>query len=225
MIYSTNNLSKVYGTKVVLRKVNLNIEKGEFLLLAGHNGAGKSTLISLLANRLKPTKGEILYNEKPLKSWGNDYYNHVGFLGDATNLYPQLTVYRNLTLVAKIYGLPQSRVDDVLEEFSLEVHKGKKLTELSKGLKQRVNFARAIMHNPKIIMADEPFSGIDITFTKTMVDMLEGWKNMGRTIILATHTFDHIWHLPHRVAIIKDASLVYHDNTENISPEGIVEHY
>lgn len=225
MLYSVKNLSKVYGSKVVLRKVNIDIPEGEFLLLAGHNGAGKSTLMSLLANRLKPTKGEVSYCGKPIKAWGNAYYRDMGFLGDATNLYPQLTVQRNLSLVAKIYEMPASRVDEVLGELNLEQHKGKKLTELSKGLKQRVNFARAIMHNPKIIMADEPFSGIDITFTKAMVGMLEGWKNEGRTVILATHTFEHIWHLPHRVAIIKNAEMVHLCPTEEITPEGIVEHY
>ena len=181
-------LTKLRGGKTVLGSLDVKIALGETVALVGINGAGKTTLLRCLGWSLRPTVGEVRWFDTPA---GNHPSSRrlIGAAGHETHLYPQLTIRENLIFAARMNGLdrPHYRADKLLDEVGLAVHAHRTPRRLSKGMRQRVAIARALVHDPPILLFDEPFAGLDAKGTEWLLDLLRGDPQRLRAVCFATH--------------------------------------
>jgi len=200
-------LSKQYGKQQVLKDINLSLPEGQIIGLLGPNGAGKSTLMKIITGYILPDRGEVWVKEKSVTNDPMFTKNKIGYLPEQNQLYPEMYVREYLAFVADIFGLPNKRVEEVIEETGLTPEAHKKMAQLSKGYKQRVGLAAAIIHNPDILILDEPTTGLD---PNQLVEIRELIKKLGKekTILLSTHILQEIEQMADRVLIINKGEIV-----------------
>ncbi|MDQ3375025.1 MAG: ABC transporter ATP-binding protein [Acidobacteriota bacterium] len=209
MIKATN-LSYTYpkSKESVLKNLNFEIKQGEIFGFLGPSGAGKSTTQKILYKILHNFEGEISIKNKPLKDWGNEYFEKIGVGFELPNHYLKLTAKENLKLFASFY--PQKNLqdfDELFEIFGLADSTGKRVEEFSKGMKMRLNFIRAIMHNPEILFFDEPTSGLDPINAQKIKQYIVKLKNQGKTIFITTHDMTTADELCDRVSFIVNGEI------------------
>jgi len=209
MIKATN-LSYTYpkSKENVLKNLNFEIKQGEIFGFLGPSGAGKSTTQKILYKILHDFTGEISIKNKPLKDWGNEYFEKIGVGFELPNHYLKLTAKENLKLFAAFY--PQNNLqnfDELFEMFGLAGSAGKRVEEFSKGMKMRLNFIRAIMHNPDILFFDEPTSGLDPINAQKIKQYIVKLKNQGKTIFITTHDMTTADELCDRVSFIVNGEI------------------
>ena len=203
-----HNLSKVYSEKRGLLKADLEVEKGELIALIGHNGAGKSTLLNILAGWLHPDTGEVRVDGINLKD-RSSVVRKIGFVPETPNLFDFFSVDYNLKLFARLFQAPFSRAEEILRELNLLPFRNNKIRVLSKGLKQRVNIARALLANPSVLLFDEPTSGIDFEMTKEIYILLKNYHSLDKTIIFSSHRPEEIKTLATRIIVLHQGYLVF----------------
>lgn len=211
------NLSKVFYNKQkkmdakdkeiwALDGVSFSVNEGEIFGLLGPNGAGKTTTIRCIAGVLHPTKGTILINGKEIVSKSYKARKRMGFLTENHGSYEHLSVYNNLKFFGSFYGLNdahlEKRIDDVLEEIGLKDRKHMKAGKLSKGQKQRLAIARAILHDPQFVFFDEPTSGLDPVASVHVRELILSLKEKNRTLFINSHNLDEVQKMCDRVAIL-----------------------
>ncbi len=199
------NLSFAYpGTsKDVLRGLDFEIAKGEIFGFLGPSGAGKSTAQKILYRLLKDFKGEVEINGKPLNSWGDKYFENIGVGFELPNHYLKLTAKENLQLFASFYPNGSAKkLDELFEMVGLEESINQKVEEYSKGMKMRLNFIRAIMHDPEILFFDEPTSGMDPVNGHKIKELILNLKKEGKTIFITTHDMTTADELCDRVSFL-----------------------
>jgi len=180
-----HQLSKVYKEERGLQATSFKVSKGELIAVVGHNGAGKSTLLKLLGGWLVPDDGDVRID-------GIDLHNRraivreIGFVPETPNLFDFFSVEYNLTLFARLFKIPSSRVGDTLMDFSLFPYRRNKVQMLSKGLKQRVSIGRALLANPSLLLFDEPTSGLDFEMTQEIHLLLKRIHLSGKTILFSS---------------------------------------
>jgi len=204
------NLSYTYpkSNSPVLKGLNFEISKGEIFGFLGPSGAGKSTTQKVLYKILKDFTGEVSIEDKPLKDWGSEYFEKIGVGFELPNHYLKLTAKENLQLFSSFY--PSSNLqnlDELFEIFGLAPDANKKVEEFSKGMKMRLNFIRAIMHNPDIIFLDEPAAGLDPINAQTIKRYILKLKKEGKTIFVTTHDMTTADELCDRVSFIADGEI------------------
>ena len=172
--------------------VHLKISRAESILIYGPNGAGKTTLLRMLASLVKPTEGEFHWQGSPLRGRVEEYRRAVGFVSHASFLYVDLTPRENLSFFGKLFGLAEgNRVgEELLDFFGLGGRADDPVRNLSRGLQQRVSLARALLHDPEILLLDEPFTGLDEGTVKLLIERLRAEKAKGKCILVATHSFE-----------------------------------
>jgi len=209
-------LSKQYNSIRALDNVNLKINRGEFVFLVGPSGAGKSTLIKALICEEKPTSGKILVVDRDitkLKPEEMPYYRRkVGVVFQDFKLLPQKTVYENVAFALEFCEAPRQEINDrvpkILDLVGMLKRKDNLPNELSGGERQRVSIARALIHNPKILIADEPTGNLDPVNAWEIIDLLSRINERGTTLILATHNKAIVDRLKKRVILLKDGKIV-----------------
>lgn len=204
------NLSYQYPKSKVsaLKNLNFEIDQGEIFGFLGPSGAGKSTTQKILYKILGDYSGEISVNNKPLKDWGNEYFEKIGVGFELPNHYLKLTAKENLKLFASFYQTPKIQdFDTLFETFGLSDSINKRVEEFSKGMKMRLNFIRAIMHNPDILFFDEPTSGLDPINAQKIKRHITKLKNEGKTIFVTTHDMTAADELCDRVSFISDGEI------------------
>jgi heme exporter protein A len=182
-------LSKVgvrFGRTLALDGIDLTIDEG-LTGLFGPNGSGKSTLLRVLAGLLRPTGGTIQVDDAPLSIANEDWRARIGFAGHESGLYPRLTLRENLELFARLYGVGEQRVGDVLDALGLAEAEGTRVEALSAGNKRRAAVARALLHDPQVLLLDEPYANLDDTATELVSRAIVGWHGPGKIGIVATH--------------------------------------
>ena len=191
-IIITENLIKYYGKIHAVDSISLNVKKGEIYGFLGLNGAGKTTTIRMLLGIISPTSGKSYLNGKKVHAGNNDLWNNVGYLVEIPYSYPDLTVYENLEIVRRLRLIADSSpVESVMEKLKLSPYRDRKAKDLSHGNAQRLGIAKAIIHNPDILILDEPATGIDAVGEADMYRLLEDYqKERGATFIMITHD----WH-------------------------------
>jgi heme ABC exporter ATP-binding subunit CcmA len=202
-------LSVVRGRRLVLQEIDLAISPGEIVALRGANGTGKTTLVHCLVGVLAPTAGEVLwFNEPAGRSCAARRL--VGFLGHELGLYLALTPWENLLLTARLYGLadPADRVAELLTCLILKSHAQRRTSELSRGMRQRLGIARALIHDPPILILDEPFTGLDAASTCLVVELLQALREKQRAILLSGHDAPGDENLANRSIILHGGQLV-----------------
>ncbi len=206
-VIEVKNLEKWYGKKHVLKGLNLEVNRGEIFGLLGPNGAGKTTLIKILTGQT-PARGEVeVAGINPIED-PVGVRRIVGIVPESESVPNYLTVEEYLYFVAKVRNLPNGRVEESIMRFDLEEYRRTICRDLSKGTKQRLMFAAAIMHDPKILFLDEPFINLDPVYQRVMRKVLADYIEAGGTIFMATHILEIASKLCSRVGIIKDGKIV-----------------
>ena len=187
--------------------VTFHIEKGEFCIIVGPSGAGKTTTIKLLTRQLRPGAGEIAVFGAPIARLDSAAYEQIGILSDNSGVYERMSVYENMKLFADLRGLPASRIGEVLEKVGL-ADAGKRVAKkLSKGMRQRLILAMAVLHRPRLLFLDEPTAALDPATTAATHRLLREMNDGGTTIFLTTHNMEEADRLCARVAFLNEGRI------------------
>ena len=220
---AVRDVSRHYGRRRALARVSLECRAGEVLGLLGPNGAGKSTLLSILATLLAPSTGDVRYGAVTAREAGAELRARLGFLSHDLHLYPELTARENLQFFARLYGVNHvaTCVSNALGRAGLSQRADDLVTGFSRGMRQRLALERALLHEPRLLLLDEPFTGLDDASVAALVDRLCGLRAQGRIIVVVTHDLDVAERLLDRIAVLKDGRLVAFDTAHG----RIREHY
>ncbi|RMD94294.1 MAG: heme ABC exporter ATP-binding protein CcmA [Calditrichaeota bacterium] len=222
-----HHLSKAFGTLFALKNVNLKIHRGEFLAIFGPNGAGKTTLIRILATLTRPTSGEIFINGYSLNSDSEKIRRQIGVIAHQTYLYDELTAEENLRFYGKMYDVKDlnAKIARIIAEVGLGLRRRDRVRTFSRGMQQRLSIARAMIHDPSILLLDEPYTGLDQHASEMLTEWLKELKSKDRTILMVTHDLDRGIDLADRVAIIHQGKLVFEEERSNIEAKTFREKY
>ncbi len=204
----TQELVHYFGERLILERINLQIEKGEIFGLLGPSGAGKTTLIKILTGQLKPTEGVASVMGKNAGQLNGNDYSRIGIMMDNFGLYDRLSCYDNLKLFAKIHNQSMEKIDKVLQKVGLAEANKTAAVNLSKGMRNRLLFARALLSEPDILFLDEPTSGLDPAATEEIHKLIENEKARGATIFLTTHNMVEASKLCDHIALLNEGNIV-----------------
>jgi len=213
------NLVKAFGHRVVLRRVDLTINEGDFVTLMGANGAGKTTLLHIVAALSKPTGGQVSINGYRLADSASELRRFIGLVSHKTLLYDQLTAEQNLRFYARMYDLPNAaaRIETVLKQVGLWGRQLDPVRTYSRGMQQRLAIARAILHNPPILLLDEPDTGLDQHAADMLGQLLKAVDISQRTILMTTHNLERGLSLGNRAIILAKGKIVYDAPRQDVS--------
>ena len=213
-----SNLTKIYGALTAVKSISLEVAPGEVFGFLGPNGAGKTTTIKMMAGLLQPTSGEVRINgfdvqKEPLKAKAI-----TGFIPDRPYLYEKLTAGEFMLFTAKLYGMDDSdkRMDELLDLFGLSEWSGELIENFSHGMKQRLVMASALLHDPKVLVVDEPMVGLDPRGARLVKDLFKDLAAKGVTVFMSTHTLEIVENMCSRVAIINHGELIAEGSVEDL---------
>ncbi|MFC1942290.1 ABC transporter ATP-binding protein [Chloroflexota bacterium] len=220
-------LTKSFGKHLALRGLNLEIRRGESVVVFGPNGAGKTTLIKLLATIMTPSSGKILYAGLSLKDESEEIRRRIGVITHNTFLYGNLTAYENLQFYGKMYDLPniKERIGEVASMVGMTSRLHDRVCTFSRGMQQRLSIARALIHNPAIMLLDEPETGLDQQAISILREALKTDETEKRTVILTTHNLERGLEMCDRLLILVQGRIVYEESTENLDLASLKEAY
>jgi heme exporter protein A len=203
-LLAARGLRRSFGRLRVLHDIDLTLSAGEALAVAGPNGAGKSTLLRILAGLMRPTAGEVHVLGRPLTGNAAEARRAIGLLSHQSLLYDDLTVAENLTFVARLYGLdrPADAARAALEAAGLSGRADDLPRRLSRGLLQRAAIARALLHAPRVLLLDEPFTALDAASADRLRELLEARRAEGLGLVIVTHHLAEVWEVATRVAVL-----------------------
>jgi heme exporter protein A len=206
-------LTKTYGQQVVIRNLDLELPWGDFLIVFGPNGSGKTTLIKLLATITRPTQGEVRIGGFDLKKNPSAVRRNIGLVTHQPLLYGDLTGLENLRFHGKMFGLTnlEERIQEAAELMGVTSYLGRKASVLSHGMQKRLSLARAILHDPPILLLDEPETGLDQEALEMLGQMMGIGQRGRRTVLMATHSVERGMALGNRVAILAGGKIAYHE--------------
>ncbi len=214
----TTHVSKTYGDNASLKNLDIQIMAGEIFGLLGHNGAGKTTTVNILTTLLQPTSGTAEIFGYDIQKESQQARMLFGYLPENVRFYDNMTAYENVEYLAKLSGLsaPKKRILEVFEYLDFTEHMHQRVGEFSKGMRQRVGIAQAIVHKPKLLFLDEPTSGLDPEGVKQLRDLiirLNRDENM--TIFMNTHLLSEVAKTCTSIGVLNHGKLIYKDSLEN----------
>ena len=211
-------VTKSFGYIQALRGIDLKVKKGEFVTVFGPNGAGKTTLIKLLATLTKPTSGKVIIANHDIKKEPDKVRALIGVISHDPYLYGNLSALENIGFFASLYGIsqPKEKAIQVIKQVGLESRMHDLVRTFSRGMQQRLAVARAIVHNPKIFLLDEPYTGLDQHGARIFGDLLNWLKMENRTIVMTTHNLPEGLEVSDRVAIIDGGKIIYESDARGI---------
>jgi len=200
---------KFFGDFPALKQVDLRIEAGSVVALLGRNGAGKTTLLRILAGLSKPSRGAVRILGAEAREQSTR--RRIGVLGHSISIYDELSAFENLVMFGNLYGLPDSarRADAILERVGLARVRDGLTREFSRGMRQRLAVARAFLHDPEVLLLDEPFTSLDDKAIAVLQSMLQEMRDQGRTIVMSTHQLREALELCSHVALIQRGQIAY----------------
>jgi len=208
----TENLSRSYGGRVALHRLNLQVAAGEILGFLGPNGAGKSTTVKILTGMIKPDSGRASVAGFDVVRDPLDVKKRIGYVPESAALYESLTAREYLELVASLYHLPAPgaahRIEEMLQRFELAHAIDQRLSEFSKGMKQKVLIASALMHRPEVLFLDEPLTGLDANAALVVKELIRGLAAQGRTIFFCSHVLEVVERVCTRIVIINQGKVI-----------------
>lgn len=214
------NVSKSFGSKKALHQISFEIKEGEIFGFLGPSGSGKTTMINVLTGQLAADQGNTILLGKNSQDLTSNDLEQIGIVSDGSGFYEKMSLYKNLLIYAKLYGLKADRVNQVLQQVGLADAKDIIAEKLSTGMKQRMFLARALLNAPKILFLDEPTSGLDPTTSKMIHTLLQELKQAGTTIFLTTHDMHEATLLCDRLSLLNKGNLI-----EYGSPQDIIQKY
>ncbi|MBI2485554.1 MAG: heme ABC exporter ATP-binding protein CcmA [Deltaproteobacteria bacterium] len=227
LVIIAESVTKSFGNIQALRGVDLKVKKGEFLTVFGPNGAGKTTLIKLLATLTKPTSGKVIIANHDIKKEPDKVRGLIGVISHDAYLYENLSAIENIRFFASLYGVSevQGRAIEVIRQVGLESRMHNLVRTFSRGMKQRLAVARAIVHEPKILLLDEPYTGLDQHGSRIFGEMLKWLKSENRTILMTTHNIAEGLEISDRIAILSAGRIAYESETNKVELTGFKEIY
>ncbi len=222
IVLRTNLLSKRFGKRWAVRHVNLEVRRGDVFGFLGPNGAGKSTTIRMLLSLIRPSEGDVLLFEKPLRSHRKELLTRVGGLVERADFYPYLSARRNLEIVASLRGgCAKQEIDRVLEVVGLRERAGDKVKTYSHGMKQRLGIGQALLGSPEFIILDEPTTGLDPQGIKEVRELIRNLSAQhAMTIFLSSHLLSEIEQTATSMAIINKGTLIVQGKVQQLLNEG-----
>lgn len=212
-------VTKRYADLTAVDALDLQVHEGEIIGVIGHNGAGKSTTLKMIAGLITPTSGSVRVSGHDMVKDSTVAKRQIGYLPEESPLYENLTAREYLLFFSELYNLPKSKAQARIDELlgSLHLFEQNKLTgEFSKGMRRKVAIARALLHDPNVLILDEPSSGLDPLTSFFIINYLKSLRQQGKTILLSAHNLFHVEYICDRVAIIKNGKLVVCDSMEVI---------
>ena len=215
MSIEVNNISKSYGVQKALDNISFAVKKGEIVGFLGPNGAGKSTLMKILTTYIAADEGSAAVNEFDVNSQAKAVQQSIGYLPEHNPLYLDLYVREYLAFNADVYKVAKNRIEEVIQLTGLSTESHKKIGQLSKGFRQRVGLANALLHNPDVLILDEPTTGLD---PNQLVEIRNVIKNVGKdkTVFLSTHIMQEVEAICDRVIIIDKGKIVADKQLDNL---------
>lgn len=212
-------VTKLYKHLAAVKDLDLEVRDGEILGIIGHNGAGKTTILKMVAGLVVPTYGTIEIMGQDITENGAHIRKFIGYLPEESSLYENMTAMEYLLFFSELYRVPRKlareRIDRLLASLRL-AEKDKLIGELSKGMKRKVAIARTLLHDPKLLILDEPNSGLDPLTSFFIIDYLKALRKKGKAIILSAHNLFHVEYICDRVAILKDGRLLVCATMESV---------
>jgi ABC-2 type transport system ATP-binding protein len=213
------DVTKRYDDTIVVDRLNLKIDPGEIVGIIGHNGAGKSTTLKMIAGLIEPTSGHVQVMGHDMQRESIKVKGRIGYLPEESSLYEAMTAQQYLLFFSELYQMPRrealQRIDQLLDSLGL-AEKNKLTGEFSKGMKRKTAIARTLLHDPELLILDEPSSGLDPLTSFFIIHYLKTLKHEGKTIILSAHNLFHLETICDRVGILKNGKLLIFDNMDVI---------
>lgn len=206
LILETQNLCKEFGSQKAVDNISLQIKRNSIYGLLGPNGAGKSTILKMLVGLLHPTSGSILFDNE---QWKRSSLSQTGALIEAPALYGNLTARENLLVHTKLLGIPDTRINEVLEIVDLKDTGKKRASQFSLGMKQRLGIAIALLNNPKLLILDEPTNGLDPFGIQELRELISSFPSKGITVVLSSHILTEVAQVVDEIGIISKGKLLY----------------
>jgi ABC-2 type transport system ATP-binding protein len=213
-------VTKKFSAIPVVNNVSFSVKPAEVLGYLGPNGAGKTTTIKMLAGLLEPTKGEIFFRGKNIKQNLYEYKKKIGYVPEQSEIYPHLSAQEYLLLVGRLRYIPEKILKDKIEQllavFQLKEDRHSPISSYSKGMRQKVLLSAALIHNPDILLLDEPLSGLDVTTAMVVKKLVRRLEQEGKIIIYSSHVLEVTEKICTRVIILHQGTMVANDSVENL---------
>ncbi len=218
-IVSVKGLHKTFGGRPVLSNINMEVSSGEFVVIFGPNGAGKTTLIKTIATLTQPTKGIVSIEGREAHKHSVDVRRSIGLVSHDTFLYDSLTAEENLLFYGRMFGVDEellkNRVNQLISDSGLDMRMRDRVATFSKGMKQRLSIARALIHSPCVLLLDEPYSGLDPEATEIFNNFVIRDKDI-RVKIMASHNIENGFKLCTRAVIVQNGKIVFNRQKSDI---------
>jgi ABC-2 type transport system ATP-binding protein len=214
-----HNLTRLYGTNRAVNDISFSVGAGEFFGFLGPNGAGKTTTIKILTGQLRPTSGSARVAGFDVVSQRDQMKPQIGVVFEVQNLYQRLSARDNLRFSARLYGVPDGRVEQVIEMVGLKDRANDDIKKFSNGMKQRILIARAILHRPQVLFLDEPTRGLDPAMARSVRHIVKDLAAAGMTIFLTTHYMEEADQLCDRVAILDHGQVIALDTPAQLKTD------
>ena len=213
-------LTKRFNGITVVENVSFSLRPGEILGYVGPNGAGKSTTVKMIIGLLEPSEGQVRFQGRSVLEDLPGFQSRIGYVPEEPHLYPHFSGREYLQLVGRLRGLPrpvlESKIDEFLRLFSLWEDRHCPLSAYSKGMRQKILLSAALLHNPDLLILDEPLSGLDVTTALVLRDLIEGLAARGRMILYCSHVLDVLEKVCSRVLILCKGRVAAHDSIANL---------
>ena len=213
-------LTKFYSSIPALEDVSFVAEPGHVLGYLGHNGSGKSTTVNILTGLLEPSRGRVLFEGRPIQDQLIDYKRRLGYVPEEPYVYPYLSGYEYLELVGRLRQVPEpilkDKIEGLLKLFSLQTYRHSPIASYSKGMKQKVLISAALLHNPDVLIFDEPLSGLDVTSALTFRHLLTALAGEGKTVLYSSHVLETVEKVCSRVIILYRGKMVANDRVDRL---------
>ena len=213
-------LTKRYGALTAIQDLSFDVPPGSVLGLLGPNGSGKSTTVKILTGLLTPTSGSVLLDGHDALADLNAYKSIVGYVPEEPHLYSYLTGPEYLRLIGRLRGLADDRLDDKIERFlqllGIYDDRYQTLSSYSKGMRQKVLIIAAVLHNPRVVVLDEPFSGLDVSAARVLKAFVRDLADEGKIVVFSSHVLEVVEQVSSRVVILRDGRIVGHDSVANL---------
>ena len=214
------SLTKFYDHTPAVRNVSFTIQPGEILGYLGSNGAGKSTTVKMITGLIEPSDGQIFYQGRSVHDNFTAFQRRIGYVPEEAHLYPNLSGWEYLQLIGRLRGMTRNllepKIDDFLRAFSLWNDRHDPLSSYSKGMRQKILLTAALLHNPDILILDEPFSGLDVTAALVVRSLLRGLAEQGKMILFSSHVLEVVEKVCTNVLILRKGEVVAYDSINRL---------
>lgn len=226
-LISIRGIKKVFGHFSALKDISFEVYAGEFVCMLGPNGAGKSTLFKIICGLMQQSGGEVILSGEDIRRNRSRAAAKIGVISHSNYLYDELTAFENLLFFAKLFEVPNPVAisEQLLDEAGLTLSRNQLVRSFSRGMSQRLSIARSLVHDPQILLLDEPFTGLDISSRDVFSRTLRELNYKGRTVLMATHDISEARSLASRAIIIYCGSVVMQEKLSNLSEERVREVY